>query len=951
VPNDTLLCTPRWKANGACMVKERSGDPRQVFQIDSALKAVMEASPAGLAVFDHDARILYANPVAERIFEKRLPEAAGIKCGEFLGCASQHAESQACGHTKDCPDCPFFRAICAACSEEGRDGAISEGETLLKRGPCLPDMWLKYRVRSLFADGRRCAVMAVDDITRQKRDEAKLRHAMAELSVIYEHAPIAMLLVDRDRRVHKVNGFAAGFADRPHDEMVGLPGGEALRCLYHMDDPKGCGFGPACAECPVRRAVLETFETGLRQTKIEARLPFPRGGTVERRCLLISTAILKIDSVERVLLCFQDITALKHTEKELIHSRDLMRYIIEHANSAVAVHDLGLRYVYVSQNYLNHYNLRERDVIGKHYYDVFPDLPRKWREAHRRALAGEVSGADRDPCQRDGEPLEWTRWECRPWYEADGSIGGIILYNEVITDQVQAEETLRKSEMRYRSLFESIRDAILVADSERNIIDCNAAFCDLFGYTLEEIEGRKTLFVYESEHEYAQLGNALKERSGDHGFLHVVNYKKKSGDHFPGETSVFYLGGEDGTVAGFIGMIRDITGRRRLEKEKARLEVQYRQMQKVESIGRLAGGVAHDLNNLLSPILGYSEMLLGDLDPEDNRRESVDEIMSAGLRARDLVRQLLAFSRKQTLEFKPVDLSDAVAGLEKLLRRTMPEDIIIEFDLCSDAIVMADLSQIEQVIMNLSVNAADAMSEGGRLTIETSRTSLDTQYADKHPGATPGEYAVLAISDTGLGMDDGTRENIFEPFFSTKGDQGTGLGLATVYGVVKQHGGNIWVYSEPGEGTTFKVYLPISENVEIEGKGHEQGIMCLKGSETVLLVEDNDQVRRLAHSIMKRSGYRVLSAKDGGEALQALERCDGPIDLLLTDVILPRMNGREVYEKARETHPHIKVLYMSGYTDNVIAHRGVLDEGVHFIQKPFTVEGLAVKIRETLDER
>ncbi|MCF8063533.1 MAG: PAS domain-containing protein, partial [Deltaproteobacteria bacterium] len=301
------------------------------FQIASELKGIMKASLVGMAVFDHDTRVLYANPLAERLFEKRITESVGVKCGDFIGCARRQTDPQGCGHTGHCPACPLSRAIRAACSGEPGT-AVQEGEALLERETGLSSIWVKFKVSGLVVKGRKVAIMAVDDITRQRKDEEKLRHALAELSVIHEHAPVAMMLVDRDRRVRKVNGFAAKFADRPSNEMIGLRGGEALRCLHHLDDPQGCGFGPACARCRVRQAVLDTFETRLSQTGIEAWLPFPRGESSEERCLLISTAYLKIDSTERVLVCSQDITALKQTKKDLAHSHDLMRYIIEHAS-------------------------------------------------------------------------------------------------------------------------------------------------------------------------------------------------------------------------------------------------------------------------------------------------------------------------------------------------------------------------------------------------------------------------------------------------------------------------------------------------------------------------------------------------------------------------------------------------------------------------------------------
>jgi PAS domain S-box-containing protein len=396
---------------------------------------------------------------------------------------------------------------------------------------------------------------------------------------------------------------------------------------------------------------------------------------------------------------------------------------------------------------------------------------------------------------------------------------------------------------------------------------------------------------------------------------------------------------------------RFITERKRSEEERAKLEERYYRAQKVESIGRLAGGVAHDLNNLLSPILGYGEMLLDDLDPGDERRESVDEILRAGFRARDLVQQLLAFSRKQTLEYRPVDMGEAVTEFEKLLRRTIREDVEIRILPSPDIpMVMADIGQMEQVIMNLAVNAADAMPEGGILTIEIAPVSLDGDYAAMHEDVGPGPYVMLAVSDTGCGMDGETREHAFEPFYSTKGKQGTGLGLATVQGIVKQHGGNIWVYSETGKGTTFKIHLPVSGEARVEAVVDSQETAGLAGSETILLAEDEEQVRQLACTILEQQGYTVLVAEDGNQALAILDQYGGPVHLLLTDVIMPGLNGRELFLRAAEKLPDLKVLYMSGYTGNVITHHGVLDEGPPFIQKPFTVHGLAAKVREVLDQ-
>ncbi len=387
-------------------------------------------------------------------------------------------------------------------------------------------------------------------------------------------------------------------------------------------------------------------------------------------------------------------------------------------------------------------------------------------------------------------------------------------------------------------------------------------------------------------------------------------------------------------------------------KAQARLETQLRQAQKVEAIGRLAGGVAHDLNNLLTPVLGYSEMLLDEFRKGDERREFVQHVVTAGSRMRDLVRQLLAFSRKQVLQVKPLDINLVIEGIEKLLLRTIPEDITFEKNLFAGGCpVMADISQVEQIVMNLAVNAADAMPEGGTLIIETALCDVTEEYADLHLGLDPGRYVLLSLSDTGCGMDKEIQEHIFEPFFTTKGEQGTGLGLATIYGIVKQHGGYTLVYSEPGIGTTFKIYLPAVETRTLNNNQEEQKQPAPGGTETILLVEDNKQVRIMALRILERAGYNVLAAGAGEEAVEMLKSHEGTVELLLTDVVMPGMNGKELYQKVMQLHPNVKVLYMSGYTNNVIAQRGVLDDGVQFIQKPFSISGLSGKVRTLLDEK
>ena len=517
----------------------------------------------------------------------------------------------------------------------------------------------------------------------------------------------------------------------------------------------------------------------------------------------------------------------------------------------------------------------------------------------------------------------------------------------------RSARALQESESRFRAIFEQA--AIGMADSslDARFIRVNQRFCKIMGYSREELLGLTFHEITHPDDLARDEGLVTQLLSGERSSFAVEKrYVRKDGGVVWANLLVSLHRSPSGDPLHFVAVVEDITGQKRAEDERRNLERQLLQAQKMESVGRLAGGVAHDFNNHLTVINGYCAMLLDEMGPADPLRESVDEILLAGHRAADLTRQLLAFSRKQVAELRVISLNDVVSGARKMLSRLIGDDVEIITHLdAALGFVVADPSQMNQVLVNLAINARDAMPDGGRILMETSNTHLDEGYAAQHAGVEPGPYVLLSITDTGAGMTPEVVQHLFEPFFTTKEiGMGTGLGLSTVYGIVKQAGGWIWVYSEPGRGSTFKVYLPRAGGAPEQLPAPVSAAESLHGTETVLVVEDQPEVRKLTLAMLGSQGYRLLEAASGSEALSLCARHPEPIHLLITDVVMPGMTGRELATRLLALRPSLKTLYTSGYTANAIGQEGALAPGVAYLPKPFSPVQLAAKVREVLLE-
>jgi two-component system, cell cycle sensor histidine kinase and response regulator CckA len=647
---------------------------------------------------------------------------------------------------------------------------------------------------------------------------------------------------------------------------------------------------------------------------------------------------------ERTVGITEDVTDEKRVEARLHESQERLRQLAEYIPQVFWMSSLDKdRMIYVSPAYEDIWG-RSREAILERADDWLEGIHPEDREAVRAALPRQTEGTYDEEyriVRPDGE-VRWVRDRAFVVRDAQGEPSRLAGIAEDVTERKRREENL----LLLEAALEQAGEGVIITAVTGLIQYVNPAFEEVTGYSREEALGQNPRILNSGKQNaafYRRMWARL--RRGEPWRGRIVN-RRRDGELYTQETVITPVRSGGGEITHMVAVFGDVS-------ERIRLEEQFRQAQKMEAIGRLAGGIAHDFNNVLTVIDGHAQFALEELTGPHPLRTDLEEIVAAAGRATRLTRQLLTFSRQQVHDAVVLELGEVIGRAERMLGRLIGEDVVLEVSVDPDlGRVLADPTQIEQVLTNLVINASDAMPGGGKVNIDASNVELDRDFTHRFAYPVhPGRYVRLTVTDTGSGMDADTLERIFEPFFSTKDrDKGTGLGLATVYGIVKQSGGYVWVYSEPGEGTSFKVYLPRTDlppAPSYEAAGAAAGQPA--GTETVLVAEDQDGVRALIQRGLERAGYRVMEAADGAEALRLFERDPAAIDLLLTDVVMPGMGGRELCDRVHAIRPELRVLFMSGYAENEIARRGALDPDMHFLEKPFDHRALQRKVREVLD--
>lgn len=766
------------------------------------------------------------------------------------------------------------------------------------------------------------------------RSQEVLRESDERYRLLVESSP-DMIGVHVDGTIVYVNpAGVAMLGGTSADEVIGRP----ISDFVHPD------FADV-----VEERVRRTQHLGEHLPPLEQRIVRLDG---EVRVVEVAASPIIYGNVPASQLVVRDITERKRTEAVIRASEARFRLMVEGSEQVFFYeHDCDHRFTYLSPSVEAVLGYRPEELLGTPYDEVLDDDPANdvvHRLTERAIRTGERAGAYTARTRHhDGRTVVLELVETP--VERDGHVIGVHGFARDITERVRAEEALRESEERYRTILEEIEDGYYETDRAGRLTFFNRSFERILGRPAEELEGKRYREYMGTENARRILATLRRVyETGTPARISGLDVVHPDGTRRAVETSVTLVRDRDGTPVGFRGIVWDVT-------ERVRLEDQLRQAQRMEAVGRLAGGIAHDFNNVLTALQGHAQLALEQMADSDPARDDLLEIQKNAERAANLTRQLLAFSRRQVVRPELLDLNDVVRGMKRMLDRLIAEDVILETSLAPDLPrVLADPGQIEQVVMNLAVNARDALPGGGTITIRTAVAELTRDLAERYAyPVAPGPYVVLSVSDTGKGMDAETQSRVFEPFFTTKEQgKGTGLGLATVYGIVKQSGGYIWVRSEPDQGSTFEVYLPPAT----EAAGPIRTPVARapgdapppNGGATVLVVEDELPVRNLIRRVLVRRGYQVLEARNGSEALRIAAEWRAPIHLILTDVIMPEMGGPDLAEQIRGSHPEAPLLFMSGYTEDEVIRRGISHAEVAFLEKPFTPETLVRKVQETI---
>ncbi|MDR3674261.1 MAG: PAS domain S-box protein [Acidobacteriota bacterium] len=788
-------------------------------------------------------------------------------------------------------------------------------------------MWVHDRAHSTYEkDGIRYADGLLSDITERKRAEEEILFKTALLEGQSETAIDGILVVDDEDHIVLAN------------KQFGLNFGVPDELLSTQDDLIVRKYVKDQVEDPSAFVESVNYLNSHWKEKSNDELKFKNGKVFDR----YSAPLVDSNGRHRGRIWYiRDITDRKREQKAILESEERYRTLFE--NAPVGIYRttpdgriLAGNPALIRMLGCSSFEELARCDLNSIYFD--PEYPRD-RFTALLEERGEVAALESSWRRPDGNILH-VRENARAVRDASGK----LLYYEGTVEDITERMRTEDEHVRLVTAIEQSAEAVVITNPQGTIEYVNPAFTRITGYTRAEAMGQNPSILKSGNQDeaiYQQLWETILQGNTWHG--EIIN-RRKDGSLYTEQMSITPVRSARGEITHFIATKQDITARKQLEQ-------QFAQAQKMEAVGRLAGGVAHDFNNLLTIINGYAQLLTERSAAEDPRRSMFEEILTAGERAASLTRQLLAFSRRQVMEPRILDLNHVLADTEKMLRRLIGEDVDLgtKYEAALGH-VKVDPGQIEQVIMNLAVNARDAMPEGGKLFIETSNVDVDEDYARSHPNIRPGKYVMVVVSDTGCGMDKETQAHVFEPFFTTKErGKGTGLGLATVYGIVKQSGGFIWVYSEPGKGTAFKIYFPsIEEAVSTAEPAKDHTTKMAKGTETIMVVEDEEGVRSLVCKALTSKGYKVLEAEGGAAALKIAEQYKEPIHLLLTDVVMPQTGGKALAMRLIALHPETKVLYMSGYTTDAIVRQGILEEGTSFLQKPFAPNALLQKVREVL---